>query len=74
MSKQPEFEKLLARLEEIVSLLDQGDLPLEKCLALFQEGTKLTKICRQILQEAQNQVQIYTQGVLEDFDQPKQEE
>ena len=36
---QPDFEAALARLEEIVERLDEGNLPLAESLALFKEGT-----------------------------------
>ena len=50
------FESALARLEQIVELLDDGNLPLEESLALFKEGTKLAKSCRGLLAEAEVQV------------------
>jgi len=53
---QPKFEEALARLEEIVELLDDGNLPLDESLALFKEGTKLAKSCRDLLAEAEVQV------------------
>lgn len=50
------FEQSLARLEQIVEALDDGNLPLEKSLALFKEGTKLARACRELLAEAEVQV------------------
>ncbi|HYK53862.1 MAG TPA: exodeoxyribonuclease VII small subunit [Candidatus Eremiobacteraceae bacterium] len=50
------FEQSLARLEQIVESLDDGNLPLEKSLALFKEGTKLARNCRELLAEAEVQV------------------
>ena len=41
MEKQPDYEAAFCRLEEIASLLEQGSLPLEQSLKLFEEGTKL---------------------------------
>ena len=52
----PNFEQSLARLEQIVETLDDGNLPLEKSLALFKEGTKLARACRELLAEAEVQV------------------
>lgn len=52
----PNFEQSLARLEKIVEALDDGNLPLEKSLALFKEGTKLARACRELLAEAEVQV------------------
>ncbi len=50
------FEESLRRLEKIVELLDDGNIPLAESLALFQEGTKLAGICKSLLAEAEDQV------------------
>lgn len=50
---QPDFEAALARLEEIVERLDDGNLPLADALALFKEGTSLAKRCRGLLSAAE---------------------
>ena len=35
------FEQAMKRLEEIVSRLEAGDVPLDQSMTLFEEGTKL---------------------------------
>jgi len=55
---EKKFEPALARLEEIVQELEQGDLPLEQSLKLFEEGTKLSRICNTRLEEAERKVEI----------------
>jgi len=50
------FEKSLERLEQIVEQLDEGNLPLARAIALFKEGTALTKACRAMLAEADVQI------------------
>jgi len=50
------FEHAAARIDEIVRLLEKGDAPLDKSLALFEEGAKLIKICGQKLDEAEQTV------------------
>ncbi len=62
-----EFEKKLERLKEIVSLLEQEDLSLEKGVALFEEGVKLIKFCREQLEEAKHKVEVFMNGVLKEF-------
>ncbi len=52
------FEKGMERLEEIVQELEQGELPLERSLELFEEGMKLSGNCRKQLEEAENKVEI----------------
>jgi len=50
------FEQATARLDEIVRLLERGDAPLDKSLALFEEGAKLIKNCGAMLDEAEQTV------------------
>ena len=50
--KELTFEKALERLDEIVSLLETGDAPLDKSLALFEEGVKLVRLCNEKLDAA----------------------
>ena len=54
--KKMTFEQAMARLEEIVKLLEQGEAPLEDALALFEEGTKLMKKCSAQLDPAEQNV------------------
>ena len=68
--KVPTFEEALARLEQIVDLLDDGNLPLDESLALFKEGTKLAKACRDQLAEAEVQVK----EALRDVETPSEDE
>jgi exodeoxyribonuclease VII small subunit len=55
---EKKFEAALARLEEIVKELEQGDLPLEQSLKLFEEGIKLSRICNRRLEDAERRVEI----------------
>ncbi len=55
---EKKFEAALARLEKIVKELESGDLPLEQSLKLFEEGTKLARICNKRLEEAERKVEI----------------
>ena len=52
------FEDSLKRLESIVSQLEQGDLPLEESLKLFEEGVSLSASCKQELDAAEGKVQM----------------
>ncbi|WP_300413901.1 exodeoxyribonuclease VII small subunit [uncultured Oscillibacter sp.] len=55
-AKKMTFEQQIARLEEIVSALEQGDVRLADSLALFEEGTKLIAACTKQLDQAEQQV------------------
>jgi exodeoxyribonuclease VII small subunit len=54
----PKFEECLHRLETIVGELEKGEIPLEKALALFEEGMKLSTTCRKELESAEGKVEI----------------
>ncbi len=58
MAKKFVFEEAMGRLEEIISLLEKGDAPLDQSLALFEEGTALIKKCGSALDKAEQKVTI----------------
>jgi exodeoxyribonuclease VII small subunit len=55
---EKKFETALGRLEEIVRDIEQGDLPLEQSLKLFEEGIKLSRLCNTRLEEAERKVEV----------------
>ena len=60
MSKQEnnkDFETSLKKLEQIVSDLENGELPLEQSIKTFEEGVKLTKHCQNLLSKAELKIQ-----------------
>jgi exodeoxyribonuclease VII small subunit len=57
-SPKPGFEAGLEELERIVKEMESGDLPLERALALFEQGTELSSNCRKQLEEAETRVEI----------------
>lgn len=50
------FEEALNKLEEIVRRLEEGNLPLDQTVALFEEGTKLARLCNERLDAAELRV------------------
>jgi len=52
-TKKKTFEENLAALEEIVSALEKGDVPLEEALTQFQQGMALSKELTDTLTKAQ---------------------
>jgi len=50
------FEKKIKNLEEIVEKLESGELDIEETLNLFQDGMKLGKDCRKMLDEIEDKV------------------
>ena len=57
-AQEPSFEAALARLEEIVRELEEADLPLERSLAVFEEGVRLSRLLHERLNEAERKVEI----------------
>ena len=57
------FEQAAARIDEIVRLLEKGDAPLDKSLALFEEGAKLIKIAGKMLDDAEQTVVSLQKGI-----------
>ena len=57
-SRQASFEGSLKRLEEIVQHLEEGDIPLDKSLKLFEEGIRLSRVCSSRIEQAKKKVEI----------------
>ena len=55
------FEGALARLEVIVAELEQGDLPMDASLKIFEEGVRLSKQCMKMLEDAEKKVEVLLQ-------------
>jgi exodeoxyribonuclease VII small subunit len=56
--EKPDFERSLARLEEIVRKLESANLPLDEAMKLFEEGMELSRDCQQQLEQAEARVEI----------------
>ena len=56
--KPKTFETSLEELERIVRDLEQGDLPLEKSLELFEHGVKLSRECQERLNQAERRIEV----------------
>ena len=56
--KPESFEGSLERLERIVKELENGDLPLEKSLELFEAGMDLSEKCRRQLGAVESRIEI----------------
>lgn len=54
--KRKNLEESMARLEEIVDELERGEHTLEESLEKFEEGVKLGKRCREILERAETRI------------------
>ena len=52
------FEAALARLEEIVRMLEAGSAPLDESLKIFEEGVSLVRFCGTKLDNAEQKLKI----------------
>jgi len=52
------FEDCLARLEQIVSQLEAGQLSLEDSLKVFEEGIGLARHCAKYLADAERRIEV----------------
>jgi exodeoxyribonuclease VII small subunit len=57
-SKSKSFEASLEALEQIVRELEDGDLPLEKSLELFEQGIRLSRECQERLGQAERRIEV----------------
>ncbi|GAB5456622.1 MAG: exodeoxyribonuclease VII small subunit [Henriciella sp.] len=60
--KEMSFEEALAELETIVRQLEQGDVELEKSIAIYERGAELKKHCETRLKSAELKVEQIVQG------------
>ena len=61
-----DFEGAIAELEAVVKRLEEGDLPLEQSLALYERGVQLSRFCHARLEEAERRIEVLNErGKLE---------
>ncbi len=61
MKKKLDYESSVSRLEEIVRLLESGELSLEESMKLFEEGTKLSAACYETLKKAEQKITLISE-------------
>ncbi|MHC4177542.1 MAG: exodeoxyribonuclease VII small subunit [Planctomycetota bacterium] len=57
-SDQPSFEEALNRLEEIVHLLEEGEIGLDEALQRYEEGVKLLRQAYDLLGRAERRIEL----------------
>ena len=60
--KKQSFEQAMSRLEEIVKILERGECGLDESLKLFEEGAKLSGQCNEMLDQAEQKVNLLLGG------------
>ncbi|CAM4231190.1 exodeoxyribonuclease VII small subunit [Paenibacillus tarimensis] len=56
--KTQTFEEAMEQLEEIVTKLENGDVPLETAIELFQEGMRLSQLCGSKLEHVERKIEM----------------
>jgi len=51
------FEQAIHQLKDIVSKIEQGEIPLQDSLDQYEKGMALIKHCRDILQKAEKRIE-----------------
>ena len=60
----PSYEAALDELEQLVSQLDAGQLPLDQLLSRYQRGAQLLAFCRARLDAVEDQIKVLEAGEL----------
>ncbi len=60
--KKATFEENIIELEQIIESLEKGDVPLDKCLSLFENGVRLSKECMTMLDNAEQKIKLLTES------------
>jgi exodeoxyribonuclease VII small subunit len=63
------YEAALEELEQLVGLIESGQLPLEQLLTGYQRGAQLLHFCREKLQAVEDQIKVLDEGTLKPWTQ-----
>ena len=58
------YEAAVQELEQLVSRIESGDMPLEQLLSGYQRGAELLKYCRDKLEAVEGQIKVLDEGSL----------
>ena len=68
MATKKNFEKNITELENIISMLESGDAPLDSCIEMFEKGVKLSGECLKLLNEASQKITLLTENGEKNFE------
>ncbi len=63
------YEAALQELEQLVSQLESGQMPLEQLLTGYRRGAELLAFCKDRLQSVEDQIKVLDDGVLKPWTQ-----
>ncbi len=58
----PSLEFAMQRISELVTAMEEGNLPLEKLIDSYEEGISLVKDCQEKLDAAEKRIQVITRN------------
>jgi len=62
VSEQRSFEELQRELDDLVTKLERGDVPLDEAVALWRRGEELHRVCVERLDRAELAIEELRQG------------
>lgn len=65
---EPSFEEKMDRLQQIVDLLEKGEIPLAESVKLYKEGLDLSSKCKEEIEKAKHEVKILQNDIPEPFE------
>ena len=65
--KKTSFEDALNRMEEIVGILENDEVSLEKSIALYKEGMELSLVCKNVLKTAEKEITLLQKNAEGEF-------
>jgi len=63
----PNFEQSIKELEQIATELETDNLTLDESVKKFEQGMKLAKVCKEMLDKAEKKITILVENREEDF-------
>ena len=66
MAKLKTFEEKMARLNEIAGEMERGDVPLDRLVSLFEEGTALSKELKKYIDRVKVKIETLTAKEIEE--------
>ena len=67
-NKNINFEEALKKLENIVSKMESGSVPLEKALSMYEEGVEISQLCLKELDKAEMKLKKITKKLDDSFE------
>lgn len=65
--KKPTFEQAMERIEEITTIIEQGEPSIDELVKLYNEGVELAAYCAEKLKTSSEQVTLLRQKTAEVF-------